>query len=74
MLSYCIQTLYIHGSTTGDERSSGKTANGSLPHTIMMANSHRFDDVAHIGIRLVIGNRQYTVCINSLLLTVSSLA
>ena len=32
-----------------------------------MANSHRFDDVAHIGIRLGTGNHQHTVCIISLL-------
>ena len=32
---------------------------------IMMANSHRFDDVAHIGIRLDTGNHQHTVCIIS---------
>ena len=32
-----------------------------------MANSHRFDDVAHIGICLGIGNHQHTVCIHSLM-------
>ena len=37
------------------------------PALITMANSHRFDDVAYIGIRLGTGNRKYTVCINSLL-------
>ena len=54
--------MYI-GSTTGDERSSGNPANGSTP--TMMANSHRFVDVAHIGIHLGIGNHHYTICINS---------
>ena len=38
----------------------------SLPPTTM-ANSHQFDDVVHIGIRLGIGNRHYTVCINWLI-------
>ena len=37
------------------------------PAPITMTNSHWFDDVAHIGICLGISNRQYTVCINSLL-------
>ena len=38
-----------------------------LPAPTTMANSHRFDDVAHINICLGIGNHHYTVCINSLL-------
>ena len=37
------------------------------PTPITMTKSRRFDDVGHIGIHLGIGNRQYTVCINSLL-------
>ena len=39
------------------------------PALIAMANSHRFDDVVHIGIRLGTGNCKYTVCINSLVTT-----
>ena len=51
----------------GDEQSSHKTSNGPLARTDHMANSHQFDDVAHIRIRLGIGNHQHTVCINSLM-------
>ena len=36
------------------------------PAPIMMANTHRFDDIVHISIRLRTGNHKYTVCINSL--------
>ena len=41
------------------------------PAPITMANSHWFDDIAHIGICLGTGNRQYTICINSLLCRVN---
>ena len=51
----------------GDERSNSNLANGSLSAPITMANFHRFDDVAHIGIRLGTGNHQYTICIYWLL-------
>ena len=34
-----------------------------LPAPITMANSHQFDDVAHIDICLGIGNHKYTICI-----------
>ena len=39
------------------------------PSPITMANSHRFDDVAHISIGVGIGNGHYTVCIISLIST-----
>ena len=66
--SYDTIAIYICVATTVMSDLAVKPQMDPSLAPITMANFHRFDDVAHIGIRLRIGNHHYTVCINSLII------